>query len=185
MTPQIRRQRVLRSIDSPARARPSSRALRATGRFRDSAQRVFDAWLDPDVAGQWLFATALRPMTHVAIDARVGGTFCFADRRNGERIEFTGEYIEIVPHRRLVFNLVAANDPRVVTRVTVEIAARTKGCEVAVEQEEVPPDDANYSKERWIGILYGLAVALDSNGTAAIDRKNGSPRTRTRRNGDE
>jgi len=136
MTPQIRKQKVLRPVDSTVPARMRRRALRVTRRFGESPQRVFGAWLDPDLAGQWLFATALRPMTHVAIDARVGGAFCFADRRNGERIEFTGEYTEIIPQRRLVFNLTAADDPRVVTRVIVEITARKSGCEIELIQEE-------------------------------------------------
>ena len=179
MTPQIRKQKVLRSVDSTVPARMRRRALRVTRRFGESPQRVFGAWLDPDLAGQWLFATALRPMTHVAIDARVGGAFCFADRRNGERIEFTGEYTEIIPQRRLVFNLTAANDPRVVTRVIVEITARKSGCEIELIQEEVPPDDPNYTRERWLGILYGLGVALDSTATTSSDRKSRAAMTRT------
>jgi len=56
-------------------------AIRVTRRFSASAERVFDAWLDPEVAGRWLFATALQPMTEVEIDARARGVFCFAARR--------------------------------------------------------------------------------------------------------
>jgi uncharacterized protein YndB with AHSA1/START domain len=96
-------------------------AIRVTSRFSAPPERVFNAWLDPEVAGKWLFATALRPVAHVEIDARVGGSFRFAERRDGEIIERTGEYIEIVPRRRLVFTLSIEDHPQVITRATVEI----------------------------------------------------------------
>ena len=60
-------------------------AIRITRRFAAPAADVFDAWLDPEIAGQWLFATASRPMTHVEIDARVEGAFRFAEQRDGDR----------------------------------------------------------------------------------------------------
>jgi len=47
--------------------------VRVAQRFRASAERVFNAWVDPGTAGRWLFATALRPMSGVSIDARAGG----------------------------------------------------------------------------------------------------------------
>jgi uncharacterized protein YndB with AHSA1/START domain len=106
-----------------ARSRPKAErhaAVRVTSSFSPSPDRVFDAWLDRKIAGKWLFATASRPMTRVAIDARVGGSFCFGERRDGEDIEHTGEYIEIVPPRRLVFTLSLENHPHVITRVIVE-----------------------------------------------------------------
>jgi uncharacterized protein YndB with AHSA1/START domain len=106
-----------------------------TRRYDAPSARVFDAWLDPDVAGRWLFATASRPMAQVEIDARVGGSFRFVDGRDDE---ISGEYIEIVPHRRLVFTLSMEKLPHVVARVTVEIAALEKGCELTLTHENVP-----------------------------------------------
>lgn len=137
-------------------------AIRLTSRYRASPQRVFDAWLDPGVAGQWLFATASRPMTHVAIDARVGGAFCRAERRNGEITEHNGEYVEIVPHRRLVFTLFGESRSRDATRVIVEISPLKRGCELRLSHENVPPDRINDIKARWTGILYGLGETLAS-----------------------
>ena len=67
---------------SESRAGPLP-AVRVRRRFGTSPKRVFDAWIDPGVAGKWLFATASRPMTDVEIDARVPGSFRFADRRDG------------------------------------------------------------------------------------------------------
>jgi uncharacterized protein YndB with AHSA1/START domain len=154
-------------------------AIRITHRFAAPPQRVFEAWLDPALAGRWLFATATRPMTDVAIEARVGGSFRLArrsrkrsfpvarpspqsDRRNGKTTEHRGRFIEIVPHRRLVFDLVAPDRPRAATRVTVEIAPRKSGCDLALSLDDVPPEETNYSEARWMGMLYGLGETLTS-----------------------
>ena len=143
--------------------------LRVARRYRAPSARVFNAWLDSEVAGRWLFATAWRPLAHVEIDARVKGSFCFVDRRNGEIMEYTGEYIEIVPHRRLVFTLSMEEHPPAITRVTVEIAPLKKGCELKLTHENVPHDRASHIEGRWTGILYGLGVTLDSASTAFHD----------------
>ena len=136
--------------------------LRVTRRYGAPSARVFNAWLDPEVAGRWLFATASRPMANVEIDARVEGSFCFVDRRDGEITEYTGEYVEIVPHRRLVFTLSMEEHPPAITRVMVEIEPLKKGCELKLTHENVPQDRASHIEGRWTGILYGLGVTLDS-----------------------
>ena len=140
--------------------------LRVTRRYGAPSARVFNAWLDPEVAGKWLFATASRPMAHVEIDARVEGSFCFVDRRDGKITKHTGEYIEIVPHRRLVFTLSMDEHPSAITRVIVEIAPLKKRCELKLTHENVPQDRASHIEGRWTGILYGLGVTLDSASTA-------------------
>jgi uncharacterized protein YndB with AHSA1/START domain len=140
--------------------------IRVTSCYDAPSARVFHAWLDPEVAGQWLFATASSPMAHAEIDARVEGSFRFMDRREGEIIEYTGEYIEIVPHRRLVFTLSMEKHPHVMTRVTVEISPLNKGCELTLIHEKVPHEHASQIEGRWTGILYGLGVTLDSASTA-------------------
>ena len=143
--------------------------IRVTRRFPASPARIFDAWLDTTFAGRWLFATASSPMAQVEIDARVDGTFRFVDRRGGEITEYTGEYLEIDPHRRLAFTLSLAQHPNIITRVTVEVSPQKKGCELTLTHENVPQDHANHIEGRWTGILYGLGVTLDSVSTAFHD----------------
>jgi uncharacterized protein YndB with AHSA1/START domain len=147
---------------SKRRSTPQRAAICVTCRYDAPSARVFDAWLDPEVAGRWFFATASRPMAHVEIDARVDGAFCFVDRRDDEIARYTGEYVEIVPHRRLVFKLSLENRPHVVTRVTVEIVPLKNGCELTLTHENVPLDHAEHIEGRWTGILYGLGVTLDA-----------------------
>jgi uncharacterized protein YndB with AHSA1/START domain len=159
----------LASLERKRRPRPKAQhcaAIYVTRRYDAPSARVFNAWLDPEVAGRWLFATASRPMAHVEIDARVEGSFCFVDPRGSEIIEYTGEYIEIVPHRRLVFTLSMEEYPPAITRVIVEIATLKKGCELKLSHENVPQDRASHIEGRWTGILYGLGVTLDSASTA-------------------
>ena len=83
--------------------------LRIARHFAASAERVFDAWLDPAKACHFLFATPNGIMNRVDIDARVGGRYVIVDLRDadGEReeIEHVGKYLEVERPRRLVFTL--------------------------------------------------------------------------------
>jgi uncharacterized protein YndB with AHSA1/START domain len=153
-----------RQRDRSRSEKKAHRDLRVTRRYRASPARVFDAWLDPAVARQWLFATALRPLAHVEIDARMRGSFCFVDRQEAADVtRYTGEYLEITPPRRLVFTLCMAK--HVETRVTVELVPLAKGCRLTVLHEKVPRDHADHMHARWTGILFGLGATLESAST--------------------
>jgi len=127
--------------------------------FNAPAERVFNAWVDPATAGKWLFATALRPMSSVAIDARAGGSFRLAERLDGKGAVHTGRYVEIVKPRRLVL-AISGGERSQGTRVSVEFVPLPTGCELTLVQESVLPGDAAHTEGRWSGMLYGLAILL-------------------------
>jgi uncharacterized protein YndB with AHSA1/START domain len=134
--------------------------LRVTHRFDASAERVFDAWLDPKTAGRWLFATATGQMVRVEIDARVGGQFVFVDRRDGEDVEHRGEYLDIDRPRRLVFTFGVPKYSREMTRVCIDIVPRETGCELTLTHEGALPEYADRTKAGWTEILGRLAANL-------------------------
>ena len=139
-----------------------TRTLRVTRRFRAPPMRVFAAWLDPDVARRWLFATASRAMAHVDLDARPGGSFRFVDRRPDATVEYEGEYLMVDPPRRLTFALSLPGQSLVITHVIVEIDRTPDGCVLDLVHEHVPKDLARDIEGRWCGMLYGLAELLES-----------------------
>jgi uncharacterized protein YndB with AHSA1/START domain len=131
-------------------------------RFNASAQRVFDAWLDRDRIGQWMFGPRVRDETivHIALDPRVGGRFSFAVRRQDETIDHVGEYLAIERPNRLVFTWGIANGDS--SRVIVEIAARDNGCELTLTHE-LHPDWADYAERTrggWTTMLHALESDL-------------------------
>jgi len=140
-----------------AEARPIVRVMH---RFDASAERVFDAWLDPKSAGRWLFATAAGQMVRVEIDARVGGRFVLVDRREGEDVEHCGEYLQIDRPRRLVFTFGVPKYSPEMTRVCIDIVPRETGCELTLTHEGVLPDYTARTEAGWTGILAHLAEVL-------------------------
>ena len=134
--------------------------VRVTQRYGAPADKVFSTWIDPALAGLWLFATASRPVARLEIDARAGGSFCFVERSGGVDIEHAGEYIEFDRPRRLVFTLCERGRSPGQTRVSVEIVPAKAGCEVTLVHEGVPPDQASRIEGRWAGMLYGLGTLL-------------------------
>ena len=132
---------------------PRRTAIQVKKRYDAPSRSIFNAWLDPEVAGKWLFATASQPMAHVEIDGRVGGSFCFAERRVDETARYTGQYVDIVPDSRLAFTLSMEPHAEVVTHVTVAIAPLAKGCMLNLTHENIPPAHASYVEGRWTGIL--------------------------------
>ena len=136
--------------------------VRVTRHFDDSMEKVFNAWTDAETAGKWLFATPTGQMVRAEIDPRVGGSFIFVDRRNGEDIEHTGDYVELVPPRRLVFDFGVPKYTTEKTRVTIEIAPEASGCQLTLTHDGVWAEYETRTTQGWNMLLDGLAATLQS-----------------------
>jgi uncharacterized protein YndB with AHSA1/START domain len=144
-------------------ADPSS-TIRITRRFEASMERVFDAWIDPDKARRWLFATPTGQMVRVDIDARPGGSFTITDRRDGEDVEHMGEYVEVDRPRRLVFTFGVPKYSKVMTRVSIDLKPLAEGCELTLTHEGVLPEWLEPSRQGWGMLLEALAGRLKEGG---------------------
>ncbi len=145
--------------------------VRVTHRFDASAERVYDAFLDPGRASKFMFATATGRIVRCDIDARVGGTFTIVDRRNGEDVAHTGTYLALERPRRIVFTLAVEKYSTDTDTVTIEITPLRKGCEVTLTHEM----GARYApfrdraREGWSGILdIGAELLVDDAPTCGI-----------------
>lgn len=128
-----------------------------------AAERVFDAWLDPRIARQFLFATATGEMVRAEIDARVGGRYVFVDRRDGEDVEHIGEYVEIDRPRRLVFTSAVPKYSPDFDRIEVDIVPTASGCRLTLTNVMSPQHAADWgeqTREGWAMILGNLEKAL-------------------------
>ncbi len=139
---------------------PQKTIVQVTRRFSASAESVFDAWLDPNTVGKWLFATPTGKMSKVKIDACVGGSYLIVENREGTHVEHIGKYLEIDRPRRLVFTLKVPTYSQESTKVTVEIRALQSGCELTLTHEGVLPDYIARTTSGWNMILDQLAAAL-------------------------
>lgn len=136
---------------------------RVTRRFDVPAQQVFDAWLDPKMVAMW-FAPGLGEMVRVEADPRVGGSFSFVQRRDGEDIDHTGEYLELKRPTRLVFTwAVPAYSPDS-DRVIVEFFPLEGGCEATLTHQMHPDwaDFADRAVASWTKMLDAMAAAVRS-----------------------
>ena len=128
--------------------------------FAAPPERIFDAWLDPEDARRFLFATPDGEMQTVEIDARVGGHALIVERRASGDAHHRLRFEEIDRPRRLVFLFAA--DPAEEgqwTRVTIEIAPARGGCTLTLTHEMDPAWAAYEEKTRkgWTMILASLA----------------------------
>jgi uncharacterized protein YndB with AHSA1/START domain len=130
-----------------------------TRRFDYPIERVFDAWLDPAKASQFLFKTPTGQLVRVEIDARVGGTFNIT-RRDGDDVEHVGTYLEIDRPRRLVFTFGVPKFTAQMTRVSIDLKPLPTGCELTLTHEGVLPEWLDSGREGWGKIMDGLAAHL-------------------------
>jgi uncharacterized protein YndB with AHSA1/START domain len=138
----------------------ASVSIQVVRRFEAAAERVFDAWLDPDTAGKWLFATESGQMIVVEIDPRVGGSFNFT-RRDGDDVAHIGEYLEIDRPRRLVFTFCVPSYAKEITRVTIDIKSLESSCQLTLTHEGILPEWASRSESGWGMILNSLARVVE------------------------
>jgi uncharacterized protein YndB with AHSA1/START domain len=138
--------------------------VRVTRRYEATAERVFDAWLDPQLIGRWMFGPALREeeVLRIEVDARVGGGFSFLVRRGEHEIDHVGTYRAIERPRRLVFTWGIAGESIDESAVTIEIVPRERGCELTLVHEMDPKwkDYAERTQAGWTKMLDALAKTL-------------------------
>jgi two-component system cell cycle response regulator DivK len=151
--------RALLAVERPAEPEGNQR-VRVSRGFTQSCDRLFDAWLDADSAGEWLFATPDGEMTCVEIDARVGGSYSIVERREGEDVVHTGVYEAIERPTRIVFTLQVPKFSQEVSRVSVEFAPGEGGCLVTLDAGEATAADVAKYRKGWSIILDGLARQL-------------------------
>ena len=130
-------------------------------RIAATPEAVFDAWLNPECVGQWLFATPDGVMEKVEVDSRVGGGFRIEERRGTDLAQHFGEFLELDRPRLLAFDFWTSFSAER-TRVTVTIAPDGDGALLTLRHEGVWADYEARTRQGWTMILDGLARTLDA-----------------------
>lgn len=141
----------------------NSPVIKITRRFEASAERVFDAWLDPRRARKFLYATPGGRMTRMEIDARVGGRYAIVEQRGEQAAGHFGKYLEIDRPRRLVFTFGADEGDDGGDVVSIEIVPLDQGCELTLVHT-MSPEWAEYAKkveEGWGMVVGNIVRALE------------------------
>lgn len=145
---------------SPTLRAASVRVSRQVGAL---PERIFDAWQDAAQVQAFLFADRMWEAISSRIDARIGGGFRVVRQRDGEDVEYSGQYLEIDRPHRLVFSLFVEKYAHVDDRVIVELAPVAGQSLLVLTHELSLPDPAKRSRIRreWARVLERLAALLE------------------------
>ena len=130
-----------------------------------SAERVFDAWIDPAMIALW-FAPELGPFERIDVDARVGGRFSIAQVR-AERstedvsegvVDHIGEYLVMDRPHHLRFTFGIASLEGSESTVDVKIGPLSEGCQLTLTTS-LPAEWAHYTertREGWSTLVASI-----------------------------
>ena len=122
-----------------------------------TAEELFDAWLDPASAAEFMNPERDRP-SDVTIDARVGGEFSIVMHGPTKSYPHRGAYRVIERPRRLVFTWISEATHQGESLVTVEFTAGKGDTEVVITHELLPESMAGAHIRGWTAILELLSA---------------------------
>jgi uncharacterized protein YndB with AHSA1/START domain len=116
--------------------------------FKTTPERLYKAFIDPAAMCKWLPPHGFTGKVD-KMDARVGGSYhmSFTNFTTGSSHSFGGEYLELVPGKRIVHTDRFDAGLEGTMKVTIEIKKVMVGTEVHITQEGVPdaiPAEACY-----------------------------------------
>ena len=122
--------------------------------------RVFDAWLDPEMLARFMTPMPGTTVPKADNDPVEGGRFDIVMRVGDQDMPHGGTYKEISPHKRLVFTWETPFSVEGST-VTLDFAPQNGGTEVTLTHVKFPSEEIrdNHAKG-WGGILDALDGAM-------------------------
>ncbi len=137
-------------------------------RFRASAERVYDAWLNPDKVRVWMRTAGQRmglsgDIGQIEIDPKVDGAFLFSDMRDGVETKHWGTYLELDRPHRIVFTWIIdeaeESDPG---RVNLTIELDGEGCIVTIvhDMDAKWADYEEQTKNGWSCMMQAIDALL-------------------------
>ena len=107
--------------------------------------RVYAAWTDPVQLKEWWGPKEVRTLQIVA-DTRVGGKYRWdLVNQEGEKMCCRGEYLELVPGKKVVFTWKWDDDKaweNYTSQVSVEFSDRDNGTELRLTHVQLPSEES-------------------------------------------
>lgn len=142
--------------------------------IRAPRERVFDAWVRPELMRRWWRNGRGEELAGCELDARVGGRYRICQIGSGcEEVPgvaddyewvMQGEFLEVDRPRRLVFtwNVNHPDEPPNTERVTIEFHEAPEGTRVVITHEQiVVPRFRDGTERGWTALLESLARVLE------------------------
>src|SRR5215813_771614 len=134
--------------------------------IRAPRSRVYQAWTDPAQLKEWFGPENVQTL-ELDADVRVGGKYRWRVRNDdGEEMTAKGEYLELVPDKKLVFTWGWLDDEdwaSQVSIVTVELTDADGGTEVRLTHEKLPSElSRDRHAQGWQSILNKLEKFVDA-----------------------
>jgi uncharacterized protein YndB with AHSA1/START domain len=119
---------------------------------------VFAAWTTPERMATWM---SPKGAAEAEVDLRVGGRFRVI-MVDADRLEHTGEYLEVDPPRRLVFTWASPYTGPEPSVVTVELHPHGDGTRLVLRHERLPAEAVEGHRGGWGRMLERLAEVVGS-----------------------
>ena len=131
-----------------------ARVLNAT------CQQVFEAWTELESVKQWMCAGDT-VVSHAEWDVRVGGHFRILMRGANADYDHHGEFLDVVPAKRLVFTWISGGTHGQSTLVTVELQEQGDQTLLTLTHEKLPDAEAvSRHQNGWTSIVDKLQSHL-------------------------
>lgn len=132
--------------------------------FNASSEMVFDAWLDPEKIGRWMFGPGIRDeeILKLELNPIVGGAYSFVVRRGEEVINHLGRYLVLERPRRLEFTWGIESESEEESVVSIEIEPAGKGCKLTLTHKLDPKwkEYADRTHAAWSRMLDELEEVI-------------------------
>lgn len=138
---------------------PAEDQILITRQFAAPRHLVYRAWTEPELIKRW-WAGDRGQVTSVQVDLRIGGTWRFVmSASSGFEAAFHGEYLELVPNRRIVSTEVfeAVPDATAVNTITFAEQHGRTTLDVLVQHASKAARDMHLNS----GMEGGLRSSLD------------------------